>query len=146
MGSRLIIFIQAFLVLQLGSASLFGQQTIITGTITDAESGETIPFVNVYIKGTTAGATSGISGNFKIVTSLTGDSLVASYIGFVPQIVKINPGQEQEINFQLRSELVDLEEIVFEAGENPAYPVMRNVIRNKKKNDKRSLNNFEYDS
>ena len=126
--------------------SSFAQQTTITGTVINAETGETISFVNIYIKGTTAGATSGISGNYKIVTSLKGDTLVASYIGFVSQKVKVKPGQVQEINFALNSELVDLQELVFEAGENPAYPVMRNVIRNKKANDKRSLNNFEYNS
>lgn len=126
--------------------SSFAQKTIITGTVTDAETGETIPFVNVYIKGTTAGATSGISGNYKIATSLDGDSLVASYIGYVPQIVIIKPGQENQVNFDLKSELVDLQELVFEAGENPAYPIMRNLIQNKKMNDKRSLSNFEYDS
>ena len=134
------------LVLLIGNLSASAQRTIITGTVTEAESGETIPFVNVYIKGTTAGATSGISGNFKINTSAIGDTLVASYIGFIPQYVKITPGVEQEINFVMESELVDLEELVFEAGENPAYPIMRKVIDNKKINDKRSLNNFEYDS
>lgn len=134
------------LMIWLGILPAWSQQTIITGTVTEAESGETIPFVNVYIKGTTAGATSGISGNYKIVTTQKGDSMVASYIGFVPQIIKIQPGKQQEINFTLESELVGLKEVVFEAGENPAYAVMRNVIKNKKKNDKRSLKNFEYDS
>ena len=121
-------------------------QTVISGTVTDSESGETIPFVNIYIKGTTAGATSGISGNYRISTTQVGDTLIASYIGFIPQKVAIKPGQTQTIDFALQSELVDLQELVFEAGENPAYPVMRSVVRNKKLNDKRSLDNFEYDS
>ncbi|MDA0194324.1 MAG: DUF5686 family protein [Bacteroidetes bacterium] len=122
------------------------QGTVITGNVIDSETGETIPFVNLSIKGTTAGATSGISGNFKIVTSLNGDSLVVSYIGYISQVVAISPGVEQEINFSLQSELIGLKEIVFEAGENPAFPIMRKVVENKKLNDKYSLKNFEYDS
>ena len=88
-------------------------QTVISGTVTDSESGETIPFVNIYIKGTTAGATSGISGNYRISTTQVGDTLIASYIGFIPQKVAIKPGQTQTIDFALQSELVDLQELVF---------------------------------
>ena len=31
------------------------------------------------------------------------------------------------------------------AGENPAFDVLRNVVRNKSKNDKRKLTAYEYD-
>lgn len=130
----------------LWAVNLQAQQTVVSGVVSDSETGETIPFVNLFIKGTTAGATSGISGNYKIVTTQKGDTLVASYIGYKPQEIVISPGKEQEINFQLVSDIVDLQEIVFEADENPAWAIMRKVVSNKKQNDKYALDNFEYDS
>ncbi|MEO1655142.1 MAG: DUF5686 family protein, partial [Bacteroidota bacterium] len=50
------------------------------------------------------------------------------------------------LNFQLSPEGTNLEEIVIEAGEDPSYPIMRQVIKNKKFNDKRRLPQFEYES
>ena len=38
----------------------------ISGRVTDAETGEGMPFVNVFFKGTTTGATTDFDGNYKL--------------------------------------------------------------------------------
>ncbi len=43
----------------------YGQETIISGKVTDAASGDPIPFVNVVFKGTSVGMTTDFDGKFK---------------------------------------------------------------------------------
>src|SRR5690606_31459737 len=59
---------------------------------------------------------------------------------------KVERGVTQTINFQLEEEVTALQEIVFLAGENPAFEILRNVVRNKPNNDKRKLSAYEYDT
>ncbi len=50
------------------------------------------------------------------------------------------------LNFQLEEDVTKLQEFVFEAGENPAYEILRNVVKNRDNNDKRKLLAYEYDT
>lgn len=128
-----------------GSRSL-AQETIIQGKVTDAGSGDPIPFVNVVFKGTTIGGTTDFDGNFLIRTTQRVDSVTASYVGYIPRTKVIKPGIRQTLNFQLAESIVNLQEVVIHAGENPAFEILRNVVRNKNENDKRKLIAYEYDT
>src|SRR5690349_14638811 len=121
-------------------------QTVVKGKVTDAQSGDPIPFANIIFKGTTTGTTTDFDGNFTVRISGHADSLVVSYMGYTTRTKKVTPGITQVINFQLAEEVTSLQEIVFDAGENPAFEVLRNVVRNKSKNDKRRLTAYEYDT
>ena len=52
----------------------YSQITKIMGTVSNAATGEPIPFVNVYFKGTTVGATSNFDGHYSIETFVPGDT------------------------------------------------------------------------
>lgn len=121
-------------------------QTVVKGKVINAQSGDPIPFANVIFKGTTHGTTTDFDGNFTVRTSSQADSLVVSYLGYTTRTKKVERGIEQTINFQLEEEVTALQEIVFVAGENPAYQILRNVVRNKAENDKRKLAAYEYDT
>ena len=69
-----------------------------------------------------------------------------SYIGYKVKKKFITKGITQVINFQIEEDITNLQEVVFVAGENPAFEVLRNVVRNKSKNDKRKLTAYEYDT
>lgn len=137
----LISFLLAFL-----STSILAQETIVKGKVTDANSGDPIPFVNVLYKGTSIGTTTDFDGNFLIKTNNPEDSLLASYIGYKPRVKAVVKGTEQFINFQLEEEVTNLQEVVVLAGENPAFEILRRVVRNKNQNDKRKLRAYEYDT
>ncbi|MFZ5970330.1 MAG: DUF5686 family protein [Bacteroidota bacterium] len=122
------------------------QETIVSGKVTDASSGDPIPFVNVVFKGTTVGGTTDFDGNYRIRTTGPVDSITASYIGYKVRSKAVARGITQVVNFQLAEEIVALQEVVVKAGENPAFEVLRNVVRNKNKNDKRKLTAYEYDT
>ena len=134
------------LLLFLASVSAFGQRTVVTGKITDAESGSPVPFANVIFQGTEIGSTTDFEGYFKIETNSPSDSVLVSYIGYKAQTKPIKKGETQSINFQLIEDVVSLQEVVFYAGENPAFQILRNVVANKKLNDKRELEAYDYES
>lgn len=121
-------------------------QTVVKGKVTDALSGDPIPFANIIFKGTAHGGTTDFDGNFTVRTSTDADSLVVSYMGYTTRVKKVQRGISQVINFQLEEEVTALQEVVFLAGENPAYEVLRNVVDNKASNDKRKLSAYEYDT
>ncbi len=116
------------------------------GKVKDAKNGDPVPFANVVFKGTTIGAITQFDGTFKIETTQKVDSVIASYIGYKQKTLAIIQGKEQQINFQLVEEILNLEEVIFVAKENPAFAIMRKVVKNKKQNDKRSLSAYEYES
>ncbi|MCW9706078.1 SusC/RagA family TonB-linked outer membrane protein [Fodinibius salsisoli] len=83
----------------------------VSGTVTDAESGETLPAVNVSVKGTTFGASTDAEGRYELanVPSLQ-DTLIFSFIGYQTQEVPING--RREINISLTPKAIAGEEVV----------------------------------
>lgn len=122
------------------------QETIVKGRVTDAESGDPLPFVNVVFQNTYTGVTSDFDGYYTLEINQKVDSLEASYIGYFKKAKPVAVGKTQIINFQLKPNVVSLEEVVIIAGENPAYAIIRNAVKNKAKNNKLSLSAYEYES
>jgi len=121
------------------------QEIVVRGKVTDASSGDPIPFVNVVFKGTGTGGTTNFDGNFLVRTTKRVDSIVVSYIGYKSKTKAITKAEET-INIQLEEVVTHLQEVVVKSGENPAFPILRNVINNKNRNDKRNLIAYEYDT
>ncbi|MFK7949978.1 MAG: SusC/RagA family TonB-linked outer membrane protein [Saprospiraceae bacterium] len=80
-------------------------QRTITGTVTDAETGETLISANVSEEGTSNGVTTDIDGKYSITVS-EGATLVFSYIGYSTQEVEL--GASNVVDIQMSSgELLD---------------------------------------
>jgi len=125
---------------------VFAQKTVVIGKVTDANSGDPVPFANVIFVGTQLGGTTDFDGNFKIETSEKVDSIKASYVGYITKKKPIVAGTIQTVNFQLEEDVISLDEVIFIAGENPAFEILRNIVDNKNKNDKKSLEAYEYET
>ncbi|MCD4725917.1 MAG: DUF5686 and carboxypeptidase regulatory-like domain-containing protein [Bacteroidales bacterium] len=123
----------------------YGQITKIMGTITNSSTAEPIPFVNIYFPGTTIGATSDFEGHYAIETYTPGDSLTASYVGYISRSFQITHGIFQRVDFTLDPDNILLEEVVVLPGENPAEVLLRKVIENKEINNKKEYDAFEYE-
>ncbi len=144
---RRYLSILAILVVSLISFNICNAQDIlIQGKVTDANSGDPIPFANVTIKGTRVGTNTDFDGKFKLKASKLGDSIIASYIGYKSRGKTIGKAPNQTIDFQLTEAVTNLQEVVVNSGENPAFEILRRVVKNKDKNDKRQLTAYEYDS
>ena len=106
MKHKLILF---FLSCFLGSIS-FAQTINVSGTILD-KNGETVPFANVNVVGTTTGTTSDIDGKYSITApSGAGTALKYSFIGFTPQEVLI--AARTKIDVTLLPSVESLDELV----------------------------------
>jgi hypothetical protein len=123
----------------------YSQKTRVSGKVTDALTNEPIPFANVAFKGTTVGTITDINGSFVLETEKGSDSLSASYVGYKPVTLRITPGISQTVNFLLKVNKVEIVEVVIKAGENPANILLRKVIDNKDKNDKKHLDTYQYE-
>jgi len=135
------LFLLCFLITSL---NLFAQLKTIKGRIKDASTGEAMPFVNVSFRGTTIGTVTDFDGYYNLQTINIHDSLTASYIGyksFSKSTIKNLP--IQNIDFQLESSETKLGEVKIVFIEDPAYPIMREVIKNKPNNSSKSLSAYE---
>ncbi|WP_111685128.1 SusC/RagA family TonB-linked outer membrane protein [Winogradskyella tangerina] len=79
------------------SITMFGQNVDVTGTVTEASSGQPLPGVNLVIKNTSKGASTDFDGNFTILDVPLNSVLVVSYLGFITQEVTITSGNPIQI-------------------------------------------------
>ncbi len=88
---------------------MFAQSTV-TGTVKDAETGETLVGVSVMLKGKSLGAVTDVNGKFTIKVANANETLVFKYISYASLEVPLNG--KNNIEVKLRSENKSLNEIV----------------------------------
>ena len=126
-------------------ASSLSAQTKVRGIVTDASTGEPLPFANVVLVGTTVGTITDPEGNYNLQTNQKCDSISFSMLGYQTYTLPISSGSYQEINVQLIQGDLMLNEIVIHPGENPAWRIMRNVEANRKKNNPEKFECYKYE-
>jgi len=134
-----------FSCLILFSTALFSQKTIVSGRVTDAVTGETLPFVNLVFKNSKVGTSTDIDGKFRIETYYPTDSLQASFIGYKPLIQKVKKDNQQVINFVLESGSVAVDEVVVTYQGNPAHTILDRVYNNKSANNREKYDAYQYE-
>lgn len=144
--NKIILFLVFFV---LGTLSRTYSQTTYTikGRITDATSGDPIPFANIAVKASLSGATTNFDGFYVLKYTPPADSLLITYVGYDPRSKAIAQNQaEQTIDIQLNPGTLQLREVKIFAGENPAYAIMRKIVANRKVNNPEYLSAYEYES
>ena len=91
------------------SVAVFAQSITVTGSITDAQTKESVPGATVLVKGTTNGVVADVDGNYSIEVE-QGDTLVCSCFGYVD--VEEAVGTRGVINFQLETDSFAIDETV----------------------------------
>lgn len=87
-----------------------GQNVNVTGTVTEASSGQPLPGVNVILKNTSRGASTDFDGKFTLNDVPLNSILVISYIGFQPQEITIV--NDQPLSIALIEDAESLNEVV----------------------------------
>jgi iron complex outermembrane receptor protein len=85
-----------------GSMSAFAQTGQVTGTVTDAGDGTTLPGASVVVKGTVTGTVTDINGKYSISVSPNA-TLVFSFVGYESQEVLVQPNTVVNVPLQMQS-------------------------------------------
>jgi len=92
------------------SFSAFSQNTTVTGMVTDEETSESLPGVNITIEGTTQGTVSNFDGQFSITVPYGEVKLVFSFIGYESKTIPVDG--VTTINVFLSPDVQSLDEVV----------------------------------
>ncbi len=93
-----------------GAIVIPNQQGITIAGIVNDNNGESMPGVNITVKGTTKGVVSNSNGEYSIEVPNENTVLVFSFIGFVTQEVTV--GNQRELNITLSEETREIDEVV----------------------------------
>ncbi len=117
------IIITTFLLFLFPLALLAQTTGKIAGVITDKRTGEPIPGVNVYLEGTSLGASTDADGFYSILNVPAGDyTLKVSYVGYKDVTIKnvhVSVGLTTEMNIQLEETALELQEQIVVVAERP---------------------------
>ena len=125
------------------------QEYTLSGKISDKNTGEGIPFANVYFRQAMIGTTADLDGNFSFrVDALPSDTLHIEAVGYVA-INKILPKDRHQYKFTIELERANnsLKEVrITGRYEDPAVILMRKVIAHKPYNNPDRLDNYSYEA
>ena len=102
----MLFFIMSILSLQILSA----QAMTVSGTVSDAQTGEALLGAQVFVKGTFVGTTTDDNGAFSLDIE-SGATLVVNYIGYKSQEVGVSEGQAL-LSVQLDPDVLKQDEVV----------------------------------
>jgi len=133
------IKIIAILLVTLFSNNLKAQKATDANIFGDVQcEGEHVPFASVYVEGTTLGTTTDATGHYMLIDLPEGKhTIVAKSLGYSTskQEVNIEHNKSIEINFVLKQELMNLDEVVVTGTKTfkriTETPVIVNVLDSK---------------
>ena len=139
-----------FLFLCFAGMVMAQETTSISGTVVDADTGETLPFVQIYfLKSTTnkgmvaseIGTTSDIDGNFTISNTAGYNTLNFQMLGYKTEMLTLRKGQNRKnVKVKMTPDVYGLQDIVvtpknrkreYKRKGNPAVELIKNVIAHK---------------
>ena len=88
------------------SLAASAQDITVTGTVTEASSGEGVPFASVMVKGTMNGVASNVDGVYSIVAPENG-TLVFSAVGYTTREVAVNSMAEINVELDVDNQFLD---------------------------------------
>ncbi|MEQ8472593.1 MAG: TonB-dependent receptor [Marinoscillum sp.] len=98
------------MVLMFLSSWSFAQERRVTGKVTSAEDGETLPGVSVLIEDTQQGTITDMDGNFSLTVPADDAVLIFSFIGFTQ--TKMAVGNRSVLDVKMDVDIQSLEEVV----------------------------------
>lgn len=131
-GIKDLAFTMAFIFRSLGIDENY---ITVKGTVVD-KFNEPLPFVNIYIDGTTNGTTSNYNGEFSIdLREGTSQKIIFRYVGFEKKVVEVDINTEtRDLKVELTAEDNLLPQVIVTTdGEDPAYGIIKQAQENRKK-------------
>jgi TonB-linked SusC/RagA family outer membrane protein len=82
----------------------------ISGQVKNAENGNTVPGVNVFVKGTTTGTSTDSEGRFSLTVDDNAETLVFSFVGF--ERLELPIEDRAEFNVELKPDIEMMEDLI----------------------------------
>ena len=107
---------------------LCAQETIVVGEVYDANTGEPLSNVNIYLQGTQVGTSTNNEGLFLLRKDLDrARTMIVSAVGYQTERFKIEPHTQVGIDIALKEKVGNIGEVFVVPQENPALPLMEKV-------------------
>jgi len=125
--------------------------TQVSGQITDAVSGQPLPFISISFVGSGYGTRSDSLGKFRLSASGSFNRVTFSQLGYQTIIKTIKPGQVNVLQVDLAVSETQLKEVSVTSGKryrnkgNPAVDLIQQVINHKAQNRMESSAYLQYD-
>ena len=101
----------------------------ITGVVTD-DKGAPLAFASITIKGTNKGAVANSLGKYSVEVPAGTYSITCQYVGYTRQEREVAVGEASlELNFSLKQQELNMQEVVIRQGEDPAIKIIREAIK-----------------
>lgn len=114
------IYMALLAILMAGTVAV-AQDTHIIGHVTDKENNEHLPFISIYIEGTTIITTTDATGHYKLTNVPVGEhKICAAGVGYLTstQNVTISDKKTISLNFVLEEDALMLEQVVVTGNRN----------------------------
>ena len=99
-----------FLIVLMGTYTVFSQTRRITGNVTSAEDGTPIPGVSIVVKGSTIGTITDADGNYSLDIPVATEAIVFSFVGMKTQEVPIT--SQTTYNVSLQNDVIGVDEVM----------------------------------
>ena len=124
----------------------------IQGVVTDAETGEPLPYLNVFYEGKGVGAITDIDGRYTVPKYVEWKSLTFSSVGYETKVVPISLNTKV-LNVKMKSLDHTLDEVIvrprkekYSRKNNPAVELMKKVVANKEIDDLKQKDYYSYNT
>lgn len=135
-----------FLLSFLASGIVLSQQTRVSGKVTDAETGETLPFVRVVFQDSKIGTMTDTAGNYVLESYYATDSIQFFMAGYEIMTFHVVKDQAQVINVRMPIAVDNIEEVVIRPpDELPSTTLHKKVVAHKDINNKEKLSSYGYE-
>lgn len=109
------------------------QAWLLKGKVID-DTGEPLPYANVYLENTTIGVITNIKGEYFLELEKGTHTVVFQSLGYTKQSIEIVMDDHKELDVVMVTEALEMEDVVVTAGrKDPAYAIMKKVIENKRR-------------
>jgi hypothetical protein len=122
----------------------FSQPTIVRGKVTDQDTGQPVPFINVVFKNTTIGAKTDTLGLFQIISKERVDSVKFSSIGYISKTIGIRPTTTTELVVKLKADLIRISEVKVKPDYGPERRILKEMTDHKDQNNPSKFPRYSY--
>ena len=144
----------SFLIILILLCTIFnttGAQIKIRGIVTDSITGDPLPFVSVFLKGSTTGTMTDNSGKFSFSVPSSTPMITAGSIGYKEKSILPVTGKYTSLRFRLAPASYKISEVVirpkkqkYSKKRNPAVDFVRKVIESKNRHNPYQKEYYRY--